>query len=69
MWLDGFHWEKTHTRSSEWRIREALEVKADILVVACPYEKPRFQDAVKTVPGAEALQVLDLSELLITAIE
>ena len=69
MWLDGFHWEKTHTRSSEWRVREALDTGADILVVACPYEKPRFQDAVKTVSGAEALQVLDLSELLLAAIE
>lgn len=69
MWLDGFHWEKTHARSSEWRIREALESKAEILVVACPYEKPRFQDAVKSVPGAEGLQILDLSELLLSAIE
>jgi Fe-S oxidoreductase len=69
MWLDGFHWEKTHARSSEWRVREAVEEKADILVVACPYEKPRFQDAVKTVAGAEGLQVLDLSELLLAAIE
>jgi hypothetical protein len=50
-------------------VREAVEEKADILVVACPYEKPRFQDAVKTVAGAEGLQVLDLSELLLAAIE
>jgi len=68
MWLDGFQWEKTHTRSSEWRIREALEAKADIMVVACPYEKPRFQDALKMVPGAENLKILDLSELLLSAI-
>jgi Fe-S oxidoreductase/predicted DNA-binding transcriptional regulator YafY len=25
MWLDGFQWEKTHTRLSEWRVREAME--------------------------------------------
>ncbi len=69
MWLDGFHWEKTHIRSSEWRVQEALEAKADIMVVACPYEKPRFQDAVKNVGGAETLKILDLSELLMTAME
>ncbi len=69
MWLDGFQWEKTHVRSSEWRVQEALEARADIMVVACPYEKPRFQDAVKTVRGAENLKILDLSELLILAID
>jgi hypothetical protein len=24
MWLDGFTWEKTQTRLSEWRVREAV---------------------------------------------
>jgi Fe-S oxidoreductase len=49
MWLDGFQWEKTHARTSEWRICEAVNVGADIMVIACPYEKPRFEDAVKVV--------------------
>jgi Fe-S oxidoreductase len=69
MWLDGFNWEKSHVRTAEWRVREALETQADIMIVACPYEKPRFLDAVKTVPGAENLKILDLSELLISAID
>lgn len=69
MWLDGFQWEKTHARSSEWRIKEAVDAGADIMVVACPYEKPRFQDAVKNVPGAEKMAILDLSELLLAAME
>jgi Fe-S oxidoreductase len=69
MWMDGFQWEKSHVRTSEWRIREVMEAKADILVVACPYEKPRFQDAAKSINGAEQLQVLDLSELLISAVQ
>jgi dimethylglycine catabolism B len=69
MWLDGFHWEKSHARSSEWRVKEAVDVEADIMVVACPYEKPRFQDATKNVAGAENMKILDLSELLVLAME
>ncbi|MGD8731906.1 MAG: (Fe-S)-binding protein, partial [Anaerolineales bacterium] len=93
MWLDGFQWEKAHTRLSEWRIQEALEatgstiefcgaypekkkrrkrfgseeeqqVGVDILALACPYEAPRFEDAAKTVEGADTLVVEDISELL-----
>ena len=68
MWLDGFQWEKTHVRSSEWRIQEVVDSGADTLVVACPYEKPRFLDAVKNVPGAQHVKVLDLSEIILESI-
>ncbi len=27
MWLDGFQWEKAHSRLSEWRIRETVAIK------------------------------------------
>ncbi len=67
MWLDGFQWEKAHVRLSEWRVREALDTKADILAVACPYETPRFEDAAKTVEGAAQLKVKDIAELLLEA--
>lgn len=67
MWLDGFQWEKAHTRLSEWRVREALGVGADILAVACPYESPRFEDAAKMVQGAAQLKVRDIAELLVEA--
>jgi len=69
MWLDGFQWEKTHVRMSEWRVREAVSAGADILAVACPYEAPRFEDAAKMIQGASRLQVKDISELLIEAME
>nr|MBI9044374.1 hypothetical protein [Anaerolineaceae bacterium] len=68
MWLDGYQWEKAHTRTSEWRIREAVKAGADILAVACPYELPRFEDAVKTIKEAEGLIVKDISELLADAL-
>jgi Fe-S oxidoreductase len=67
MWLDGFQWEKAHTRLSEWRVREAVAAGADILVVACPYESPRFEDAAKMVQEAGQLAVKDIAELLAEA--
>ncbi len=69
MWLDGFQWEKAHTRLSEWRVREALAANADILAVACPYEPPRFEDATKTIQNASQLKVRDIAELLAEAME
>jgi Fe-S oxidoreductase len=67
MWLDGFQWQKAHVRLSEWRVREALVAGASTLAVACPYETPRFEDAAKTIPGADQLKVRDIAELLAEA--
>jgi len=53
MWLDGFQWNKGHARVSEWRVGEAARTGASVLVVACPYETPRFEDAVKTTGRVE----------------
>lgn len=64
MWLEGFQWEHARVRLSEWRVREAVAAGADALVVACPYETPRFEDAVKMVQRASRLTVMDIAELL-----
>jgi len=69
MWLDGFQWEKAHVRLSELRVREAMAANAEILAVACPYETPRFGDATKTVAGASSLQVQDIAEILLEAMQ
>jgi Fe-S oxidoreductase len=69
MWLDGFQWEKGHVRMSEWRVKEAVTTGAEILAVTCPYEPPRFEDATKTVEGAENLVVKDIAELLVDAMK
>ena len=69
MWMDGFHWERSHTRTSEWRVREAAGAGAEILAVACPYEPPRFEDAVKSAREVAGLLVRDIAELLIDAME
>jgi len=68
MWLDGFQWEKAHVRLSDWRVREAVTAGASILAVACPYETPRFEDAVKTSKEAGQLKVRDIAELLAEAL-
>jgi len=66
-WLDGFAWQQTHTRMSEWRIQEALASGAQILAVACPYEAPRFEDALKSMGSENKLVVKDIAELLAEA--
>lgn len=69
MWLDGFQWNKAHTRLSEWRVREAATAGADIMAIACPYEAPRFEDAAKKMDGAGHLKIKDIAELLAEAME
>jgi Fe-S oxidoreductase len=64
MWLDGFTWDKAHARTTEWRIREAVTAGAQVLAVACPYETPRFEDAVKSTGNEGKLAVKDIVELL-----
>ncbi len=63
MWLDSFTREYTTERLSDRRVREAAEVEADVLAVACPYEVSRFEDAVKST-GLSGLRVFDIIELV-----
>ncbi len=81
MWLDGFRWEKSKARISEWRVREAVSALGQetaeelgsenghrrVLVVACPYEPSRFEDAAKAIPGASGLEIKEIAELLAAA--
>lgn len=64
MWLDGKVGERTSERLSENRVREAVEVGAEVLAVCCPYEVSRFEDAVKSTGNDGALEVLDIIEIL-----
>ncbi|EHR50184.1 Fe-S oxidoreductase [Saccharomonospora marina XMU15] len=63
MWLDGFTRDYTSERLSERRVREAAETGADMLVVCCPYEVSRFEDAAKSTGNAQ-LKVRDIIELI-----
>ena len=49
------------------KVSQAESQGTRILAIACPYEAPRFEDAAKTIPGAEELIVKDIAELLTEA--
>jgi Fe-S oxidoreductase len=63
MWLDGFNRDHVSERLSERRVREAAETGAEVLVVCCPYEVSRFEDAAKST-GNPQLRVCDIVELI-----
>jgi len=67
MWLDGFMSDHVNERLSENRVKEAVETGADILVVCCPYEVSRFEDAVKSTGNEGKLLVKDIAELIVEA--
>ncbi len=67
MWLDGFMADHVSERLSERRVREAVEVGADVLAVCCPYEVSRFEDAVKSTGNEGKLVVRDIIELVVEA--
>jgi Fe-S oxidoreductase len=67
MWLDGFMADHVSERLSENRVKEAVETGADTLVVCCPYEVSRFEDAVKSTGNEGKLIVKDIAELIVEA--
>ena len=67
MWLDGFMADHVKERLSENRVKEAVETGADVLVVCCPYEISRFEDAVKSTGNEGKLIVKDIIELVVEA--
>lgn len=69
MWLDGFSAGHQRRRLSEERVVEAIATGADTLVVCCPYEVSRFEDAVKSTGNEGRLLVRDIAELLAETME
>ncbi len=69
MWLDGYAAEHQVERLSENRVREAIQVGAEVLAVCCPYEVSRFEDAVKSTGNDGKLEVLDIVEILDACME
>jgi len=55
-------------RLAEDRVREALEVEADILAVACPFCLLTLEDAVKTTGNEGKIEVKDIMELVAEAL-
>jgi Fe-S oxidoreductase len=55
-------------RLAETRIKDAADLGAEVLAVACPFCLLTFEDAVKTSGLEGQIQVLDLAELVAQAI-
>ena len=69
MWLDTYYRSKGLARLSERRVEEAAATGADVLAVSCPYEVPRFEDAVKVLGYDDRLVVRDVMELVAEALD
>jgi Fe-S oxidoreductase len=63
MWIDI-----PGPRLAEIRVKEAVEVGAEVLAVACPFCMLTMEDAVKTTGNEGKIQVLDVAELLALAL-
>lgn len=55
-------------RSAEIRVKDAVEMGAEILATACPFCLLTLEDAVKTTENEDKLHVMDISEILIEAL-
>ena len=55
-------------RLAEIRVKEAVDVGAEILAVACPFCMLTMEDAVKTTGNEGKIQVMDVAELLALAL-
>jgi Fe-S oxidoreductase len=69
MWLDTYFKTKGHERLSERRVKETVEVGADVLAIACDYEVSRFDDALKVLGHDKKIVVRDITELLAESME
>ena len=60
---------KKGERFSDLRLEQALEVGASILAVACPYCLLNFEDSVLTVDKGDTIEIKDISELVLEALD
>ncbi|HKF36167.1 MAG TPA: (Fe-S)-binding protein, partial [Ktedonobacteraceae bacterium] len=61
--------EKIGKRVNQTRVSEALETGAEVLAAACPFCITMFDDGIKGVEAEDKLQIEDISEIVVRAIE
>lgn len=66
MWVESS--SETGDRLAEIRVRDAVELGAEIIATACPFCILTLEDAVKTSGNEEKIQVMDVTELLAEAL-
>jgi Fe-S oxidoreductase len=67
MWVEST--SETRERLAEVRVKDAVELGAEILVTACPLCVLTLEDAVKTSGHEERIKVMDVTELLAEAMK
>ena len=55
---------KKGERFGDIRLQQALDVKADILAVSCPYCKFMLEDSVASAHKADVIQIKDITEII-----
>ena len=65
MWVEA---SDQGPRSAEIRVRDAVDMGAEILATACPFCLLTLEDAVKTTDNEEKLRVMDVAEILLEAL-
>ena len=65
MWVEA---SDQGPRLAEIRVRDAVEIGAEILATACPFCLLTLEDALKTTGNEEKLRVMDISEILVEAL-
>ena len=61
MWVES---EDSEERLAMIRVREAMDVSAQVLATSCPFCLLTLEDVVKTAELEESIQVLDIAELV-----
>jgi Fe-S oxidoreductase len=66
----GRIWEETRKgeRFSDIRVRQALDVGANVLAAACPYCIANFEDSIVTMDKGNILEVKEITELVAEAL-
>jgi Fe-S oxidoreductase len=64
MWVEA---SSPGERLAETRVRDALDLGAEVIATACPFCMLTLEDAVKTTGAEEAIEVLDIVELVAQA--
>ena len=55
-------------RFSDLRLQQVSDVGAEVLVTSCPYCIINFEDSRLTMEDSEALQIKDITEIILEAI-
>ena len=60
---------KKGERFSDLRLQQAIEVGAEILATSCPYCILNFNDSVLTADKTDVIEIKDISELVLEALQ